>query len=842
MIPTAAATTFHVVDLATEASASSNQLPPDAVFGGQSFRQLVGTLPSGPQTFWGVPFHLAGDADPRWLWLGERRPAHRVPVDAAAADYVLVAHFCLPTIDAPDAAGAAAPSGKVLRPGELLARYRIELESGGTIEVPIRRRFEVNDGYLDYGYPAFAARPHRPPVLLDWRGPHSDQQWGRNQQTADGSPYGRWLEWRANYWIHAIATPAPGDRITGIVLEGVAGWIGVGGITLFSGPGHPLRHGPLETVRITSSDPLPADPDAVSVDLGLLGHRRSTIPTDPGAWLAAEVQGWGEAPAQARADGLVVEVATSPAATLTVGDARVPLQTLLAEGSAHSEDGRVRVELLPRPDNWVRFTIRDRATGQPTPARVHLRTADGRYLPPYGHRHEVNDRWFEDYGADVLLGSTPYAYVSGSFDAELPSGEVLIEVAKGFDFRPVRRSIAVEPGQRKVVVEIDRARDHRSAGWITADTHVHFLSPQTAHLEAAAEDINVVNLLATQWGDLFTNVGDYTGAASGSSTAETVVWVGTENRQHFLGHMNLLGTQGQTVGRMCAGGPPESFFGDPLHTTLSEWADRGHAEHGLVVIPHFPVPYAEVVADVALGKVDGVEIRDFADGVDSVAVREWYRLLNVGFRVAAVGGTDKMSAGMPLGGVRTYTRIDDGAVSFEAWARGVRAGKTITSTGPFIDLHVEGLEIGDELEMTGNGGQVYVQAIASAWQPLRRLEIVHNGRVVDAAVPGDDPYRIELSTSVHIERDGWIAARCDGLDTLWHSWPMRSAAHTSPIYVGGPRRREAPADLTFLQTVVEGGLTWLDTLATPADPGTHQRLRKVFTEAQRVLAGDTVRS
>ena len=36
---------------------------------------------------------------------------------------------------------------------------------------------------------------------------------------------------------------------------------------------------------------------------------------------------------------------------------------------------------------------------------------------------------------------------------------------------------------------------------MTADTHVHFLSPSTAVLEAQAEGLNLVNLLAAQWGD-----------------------------------------------------------------------------------------------------------------------------------------------------------------------------------------------------------------------------------------------------------------------------------------------------------------------------------------------------
>ena len=43
---------------------------------------------------------------------------------------------------------------------------------------------------------------------------------------------------------------------------------------------------------------------------------------------------------------------------------------------------------------------------------------------------------------------------------------------------------------------------------MTADTHTHFLSPTTALLEAQAEGLNLINLLAAQWGALYTNVGD----------------------------------------------------------------------------------------------------------------------------------------------------------------------------------------------------------------------------------------------------------------------------------------------------------------------------------------------
>jgi hypothetical protein len=354
---------------------------------------------------------------------------------------------------------------------------------------------------------------------------------------------------------------------------------------------------------------------------------------------------------------------------------------LYETGVASSADGRLRVELLPPARTWVKGIVIDGSTDRPTPARVHIHAADGRYLPPYGHRREVNDRWFEDYGADLLLGSTPYAYVDGEFDITLPGGDVFVEVVKGFEYSPVRQRVHLLPGQRELRLTLERPIDWRARGWLTADTHVHFLSPQTAWLEARAEGINLVNLLASQWGDLFTNVGDFTGAESPVSRDDTIVWVGTENRQHLLGHMSLLGLGRPMVSPMCAGGPNESYIGDPVWSSLADWPDDCHERGGLVMIPHFPSPYGEVVADVALGKVDGIEIADFDQSFDILSVREWYRLLNAGFRVALVGGTDKMSAAIPLGGVRTYARVAAGELSLELWADAVRAGRTFATSG-----------------------------------------------------------------------------------------------------------------------------------------------------------------
>jgi hypothetical protein len=504
-----------------------------------------------------------------------------------------------------------------------------------------------------------------------------------------------------------------------------------------------------------------------------------------------------------------------------------------AESSAGA-GGSVQVEILTPQRAWLNCSVVDAQTGQPMPARVHFRAPDGRYFPPYGHRHEVNDNWFEDYGADVKLGDTPYAYVDRTFRAELPVGEVFAEVSRGFEYEPLRARLQIAPGQTELTLPLERGADLRRQGWITADTHVHFISPDTARLEAQAEGLNVINLLAAQWGDLFTNVGDITGAQAGASRDDCIVWVGTENRQHFLGHISMLGVQGEPVFPMSTSGPTEGYFGDPTARAMSEWADECRSKGGLVVVPHFPYPHSEIIAEIVRGRVDGVEFWDFwTPTMDSFSFHELYRLLNCGYRVAVVGGTDKMSAGMPVGNVRTYAHTGDDELTFDSWARAVRAGKTYTTSGPLVRFAVEGRQPGDELLLPAGGGTVHVEAeVTSLTGPVNRLDVVLNGQVVAQEESKPGARSLTLSTSIEVPGSGWLAARCVSEARVWSVWPQHIAAHTSAVYVkaGGADLFDNPT-AEYLITTMSGGLAWLDTLATRDTPERHEAVRQVFEEA-----------
>jgi hypothetical protein len=57
-------------------------------------------------------------------------------------------------------------------------------------------------------------------------------------------------------------------------------------------------------------------------------------------------------------------------------------------------------------------------------------------------------------------------------------------------------------------------------------------------------------------------------------------------------------------------------------------------------------PAAEHAASIVSGDIDGVEMTSWGDlysGINPYSLSDWYRYLNCGYMVAAVGGTDKMT-------------------------------------------------------------------------------------------------------------------------------------------------------------------------------------------------------
>lgn len=734
--------------------------------------------------------------------------------------------------------------------GQPIADYVFHLANGESVETTIRERFEILAINPPWGGQAFNAVPDRSNELL----PRHQGDWsdaGRRQtEVSQGTP--------RHYVLWCWTNPQPQQAIAALEIVPRGPGFLIAAVTVGQLDEHPFNRSGARPVKIL----LPGSDDAnrpfdlaVEVDRGIASYPFALPAAEAEAFLKDDFRGFGEAQNQTNSPAYC-EIAATPSATVTVKQGEEILGQARwseIEGQAVVEPSpRLRIELIDPGRNWVRTTVLDAATGQPIPCRVHFRSPEGVPYQPHGHHGHVNSNngtWHVDVGGDVRLGQITYAYIDGTCQGWLPRGEVLVDVARGFEYEPLRERITIAPGQQELTLRLRRLRDMNAERWFSGDTHVHFLSTQGSQTEARGEDLNVVNLLLSQWGNLFTNTEEWNGGEPLiSGDGRTIVYATQENRQHMLGHLTLLGLK-QPVMPWCSDGPSEAELGGTLEITMSDWADQCRAQGGTVVIPHHPMPNGEPATLIATGRADAVEMIRQAP----FNTLEYYRYLNGGYRLPLVGGTDKMSSDVPVGLYRTYVYIPpDEPFNYETWCRNLRLGRTFHSGGPLIDFSVDGQRIGDTINLPAGGGTVEVEARVESILPVNTLEIIQHGRVVASTVEPKGARRLTLRTRLAIHGTTWLAARTGGPNfdqpVAHHDvWQRGLFAHTSPIYLacGGAWQLFDREMAQYMLTLVDGMLTYIRDHSPRYRPGTvthhhgqadHQAyLERPFREAQASL-------
>ena len=757
--------------------------------------------PFGPQVVRGLPFNIS---------LIQFDDHHHSPVEIpiqALARWVIVAHHLRES---------QLHEGEPI--GHMIAHYRFCLQGAEPVVVPIRERFEI--GFVPgawelkyWGQLPFLAVPDQFDNLM----PHDSGRWeqvgSRQTEVNQAGP--------ARFFLWALENPHPDRELTSLIVEPQERAFLIGGVTLSTLDENPFGREPRRPVKITLADAEQADQPfnlSVDVDRGVATYSYPLPRQDTESFLDDSFRGWGQAYSN-RNSPAYVEIAALPSATVRLNSgetelAKVRWGDVLADGDVQTP--AARLEMVDRGKNWVHVTVVDDESGQPLPCRVHFRSPEGIPYQPHGHHdHLLSDMgtWHLDVGGDLRLGHITYAYIDGKCQGWLPRGDVLVDVARGFEYEPLRTTVQIQPGQRELTLRLKRWTNLNAERWFSGDTHVHFLSTSGAHLEAQGEDLNVVNLLQSQWGHLFTNTEDFIGRPVPTPDGRTIVYTNQENRQHLLGHLILLGLK-QPVMPWCSDGPGEAELGGTLETTLSHWADACHTQGGTVIIPHMPVPNGEPAALIATGRADAIEMLLHAPYFH----REYYRYLNGGYRLPLVGGTDKMTADVPVGLYRTYVHIPpDEEFNYENWCKHLRLGHTFLSSGPILGFTVNGAHIGDTLFLPGNGGTVEIHAEARSIFPIHTLQIVQEGQVIAST---DDPVgtdRLSLKTHLTLNRHTWLAARAGGpgydqavphYDGFFQRGIM---AHTSPVYVavGGEWWMSSPDTAQYMLTLLHGGLEYI---------------------------------
>jgi hypothetical protein len=491
--------------------------------------------------------------------------------------------------------------------------------------------------------------------------------------------------------------------------------------------------------------------------------------------------------------------------------------------------------------------VLDDKTGQPVAATLLLSDGEGKPLEIEGRHSHVQ-----------YLGKRR-CYVDGTFLLNARPSRLVIELRRGLETLPLKAEVDLsQQGSEVLTFRLRRWIDMRELGYQNGDTHVHLLSQSQAHLQMRAEDLNVLNLLVSD----FTNDREkFTGTLDPVSTPGHTVFVGQESRDWQHGHVILLG-----IHRIVE--PFEPFGGifqnrNEPNLVMARILKEARGQGGVTTWAHFcNLPGAESPIDIALGLVDAVDLITYDDPTqlpshwgpwrnsgmsqaEFTVMRSmdlYYLYLNSGFRLPIAAGTDKMGEDIPVGSNRLYAR-PLGEAHYAGWLAGLKAGNGFVTNGPMLTFDVDGHTSGDVLQFKGRR-KVKTRATARSALPFQSLEIVVNGEtaaiknIADRNRPGPDGlYTVELEGTFDLDRSSWLAARVAANPASRNPILPRGLtvfAHTNPIYFlqNGAKVREL-SSIRYLQKYTKGTIHWLNTGARFRTPAEKEEALRLANQALR---------
>ncbi len=456
-------------------------------------------------------------------------------------------------------------------------------------------------------------------------------------------------------------------------------------------------------------------------------------------------------------------------------------------------------------DGSLKITVLDQATGNPTPCRIAVVGPDGHFYQPEKNRlspYAMTGKWPNkgDWGNRAekapwrYLGR--YFYSTGQEIVGVPAGNVRIEVAKGWEYAPIRKTVAVKAGEAQTMeITIERTVPMSEHGYYNGDIHLHF--PRASRQDddliydlLDAEDIQygfplAYNEPAGPYDGVMTDMDSpqYRGFGKPSLKSRGLISIlsGQEYRSIHYGHImyylhDRIVHEGQKF---------HIDDGVPFGPTSADVMTDG----GLAIMAHGGYS-KEIYADAALGTLNGVELLQF--GIyREIGLTGWYHILNTGYRFPAFGASD-FPACRFLGDCRTYVWSpklavgDGGALSrptVDEWLKAAAKGHSFISTGPMLLLNVDFKRPGETLSVDQPQDVSVTFHVRCEVTPVQHVDLIVNGKVVhQEEIPKDQQQGLwfERRQKLKITESSWIAARA--YSTTPGGQPD-SEAHTNPVYV-----------------------------------------------------------
>jgi TolB protein len=491
--------------------------------------------------------------------------------------------------------------------------------------------------------------------------------------------------------------------------------------------------------------------------------------------------------------------------------------------------GGAQTQLIPKEKQYLKpmgqlnIAVLDPA-GRPTPARVFVVGADGRAYAP-------DDAWMhadDNFVRSERPFETHYFHTSGSAELTLRAGMAEIEVMRGFEYHFERQTVAITAGQKSILTirlkPLDLPRES-SSQWVSGDVHVHMNyggayrnTPEHLVAQAGAENLQIVEDLVVNKERRIPDIAYFSTKPDPASTAANLLLHGQEFHTSYWGHLGLLNLTQNFILPGYAAYPNTAAAS--LFPANAMVADMAHDQHALVgyVHPYDSVPdpandvsvVHELPADLALGKVDYIEVLGFAEHKSTASV--WYRLLNCGFRLPTAAGTDAManfaSLRGPVGLNRVYAKVPAGPLNIADWLDSIRHGRTFATNGPLLGFSLGGQQVGDDLALPGGENKVKFTAWMRSFVPVDHLQVICNGDVVRDLNLSGDRESADVEDTIPVSRSGWCLLRAWSEKAEHPVLDMYPYATTSPIYIAVEgskpnRSQDAAYFITWIDRMID---------------------------------------
>lgn len=482
---------------------------------------------------------------------------------------------------------------------------------------------------------------------------------------------------------------------------------------------------------------------------------------------------------------------------------RVAEEVRQTVGVDHFLPDRPEISIVMGEASTVAFEVVDEKN-QPSPAKVQFMGMGNTPTPDLGPDQRAEgcrNLWFS---------------VKGTFEVPLPPGDYAIAISRGPEYNAVWRTIKLAPGGTALVkVRLPRVVETR--GWISADFHNHStLSGDNAtQVEGRLATLicEGVEFAPATEHQRITSYRPYLKAMGAEHLMGTSDGMELTGSPLLIAHHNAFPLK-EVPRTQFAGGPEVDK--DPrvqlrrlrvFDNNSEKLVQQNHPDIGWLVYDkdgdqqadsgYMTLEYTDVIEVWAPTILEMKATRIVRGNEINDRVFNWLQLLNQGYRLPGVANTDAHHCFHDSGYIRNYVKCstDDPAKIGELEiVRASRKGQSVMSSGPFMEVLLNGAGPGDDLKLSGEG-KLSIRVQCPNWFDVDRVQVLINGapeaalnftRSSHPAMFGDGVVKFEQALALKLAADAHVIVVAAGENSA--TGPMMGEgdmplAVSNPIYV-----------------------------------------------------------